>query len=177
MSLPPQTARRSPTATVEPLRTARMREAAAAEPGGETPSRRRKAEGPAALVPFPRKPVAPLTGPETLLQAVHALLPATGDDRRDLTLRQIAILLLVYERDRRPLSASSLAEELNVPRPAVSRALDRLGTLDLTRRESGPKGQQGVLVRRTRRGGALIAGLRRRVVAGPPRRVGSPPVD
>jgi DNA-binding MarR family transcriptional regulator len=102
-------------------------------------------------------------GLETLRRAVLALVPRSEDDRRDLTLRQVAILLLVYEPGQKPRTAGALADLLGVPRPAITRALDRLGELDLARREYGPSGSRRVRVQRTRRGSALLARLRRRL--------------
>jgi DNA-binding MarR family transcriptional regulator len=106
-------------------------------------------------------------GLETLRRAVLTLVPRSADDQRDLTLRQVAVLLLVYEPGQKPRTAGALADLLGVPRPAITRVLDRLGELELARRDYGPPGSRCVRVQRTRRGSALLSRLRRRLATGP----------
>lgn len=49
-----------------------------------------------------------------------------------------------------------LASALNVSKPAITRALDRLGEFDLIRRKTDPKDRRSVLVQRTVHGAALL---------------------
>jgi DNA-binding MarR family transcriptional regulator len=65
----------------------------------------------------------------------------------DLTVRQLAVFLIVYLRDE-PHTVGGLAARLNVVRPVVSRALDRLGELDLVRRKLDLLRKSGELLMR-----------------------------
>ena len=49
---------------------------------------------------------------------------------------------------------------LNVSKPAITRALDRLGELDLARRKVDPLDRRSVLVQRTMKGAAFLRDLR-----------------
>jgi len=53
-----------------------------------------------------------------------------------------------------------LAAELNVSKPAITRALDRLGELDLARRKVDPLDRRSVLVQRTLKGTAFLRDMR-----------------
>jgi DNA-binding MarR family transcriptional regulator len=53
-----------------------------------------------------------------------------------------------------------LAAELNVSKPAITRALDRLGELDLARRKVDPMDRRSVLVQRTLKGAAFLRDMR-----------------
>ena len=53
-----------------------------------------------------------------------------------------------------------LAADLNVSKPAITRALDRLGELDLARRKVDPMDRRSVLVQRTLKGTAFLRDLR-----------------
>ena len=53
-----------------------------------------------------------------------------------------------------------LAAELEVSKPAITRALDRLGELDLARRKVDPLDRRSVLVQRTPKGSAFLRELR-----------------
>ena len=52
-----------------------------------------------------------------------------------------------------------LAADLNVSKPAITRALDRLGELDLARRKIDPMDRRSVLVQRTTKGSTLLREL------------------
>ena len=58
-----------------------------------------------------------------------------------------------------------LAADLNVSKPAITRALDRLGELDLARRKLDPMDRRSVLVQRTVAGAALLRDLRETMAA------------
>jgi DNA-binding MarR family transcriptional regulator len=53
-----------------------------------------------------------------------------------------------------------LAAGLNVSKPAITRALDRLGELSLARRKVDPMDRRSVLVQQTQAGEAFLADLR-----------------
>ncbi len=80
-------------------------------------------------------------------------------DGPDLSARQLGVFLTVYLTDG-PHTVRGLAAELNVSKPAITRALDRLGELDLAQRRLDPTDRRSVLVRRTATGQAALAGLR-----------------
>jgi DNA-binding MarR family transcriptional regulator len=78
----------------------------------------------------------------------------------DLTARQLGIFLTVY-LEKGPHTVRGLAALFDVCKPAVSRALDRLGECDLARRKADPRDRRSVLVQRTDRGWAFLAEVRR----------------
>jgi DNA-binding MarR family transcriptional regulator len=94
--------------------------------------------------------------PGVLRRAIVAMVRADG---ADLTARQLAVFLTAYIDDG-PHTVRGLAAALNVSKPAITRALDRLGELDLAQRRLDPTDRRSVLVRRTATGQAALAGLR-----------------
>jgi len=80
-------------------------------------------------------------------------------DGPDLSARQLGVFLTVYLNDG-PHTVRGLAAELNVSKPAITRALDRLGELDLARRKVDPMDRRSVLVQRTLKGAALLRDMR-----------------
>jgi len=92
----------------------------------------------------------------------HTVLALVRQDGRDLTARQLGLFLTVYLREG-PHTVRGLAAELNVAKPAISRALDRLGELDLAHRKLDPSDRRSVLVQRTAAGEEFLAGLREAV--------------
>ena len=80
-------------------------------------------------------------------------------DGADLSARQLAVLLVGY-LEAGPHTVRGLAERLNVAKPAVTRAVDRLEQFDLARRAPDPRDRRSVLVTRTAAGAAYMAALR-----------------
>jgi DNA-binding MarR family transcriptional regulator len=80
-------------------------------------------------------------------------------DGADLSARQLGVFLTCYLRDGGH-TVRGLAAELNVSKPAITRALDRLGELDLARRKVDPLDRRSVLVQRTLKGAAFLRDLR-----------------
>ena len=80
-------------------------------------------------------------------------------DGPDLSARQLGVFLTCYLQDG-PHTVRGLAAELNVSKPAITRALDRLGELDLARRKVDPLDRRSVLVQRTMKGAAFLRDLR-----------------
>jgi PAS domain S-box-containing protein len=76
-------------------------------------------------------------------------------DEVDLSSRQLAVFLTCYLDDVGK-TVRGLAEELNVSKPAITRALDRLTDFDLVRRKIDPSDRRSVLVQRTQRGKAFL---------------------
>ena len=81
-----------------------------------------------------------------------------GDDK-DLSARQLGVFLICYLNDGAH-TVRGLAAQLNVSKPAITRALDRLGELDLARRKVDPRDRRSVLVQRTLKGSAYLRNLR-----------------
>lgn len=80
-------------------------------------------------------------------------------DGPDLSARQLGVFLTVYLTDG-PHTVRGLAAELNVSKPAITRALDRLGELDLARRKVDPMDRRSVIVQRTLKGSGFLRDLR-----------------
>ena len=80
-------------------------------------------------------------------------------DGADLSARQLGVFLTCYLRDGGQ-TVRGLAADLNVSKPAITRALDRLGELDLARRKVDPLDRRSILVQRTLKGAAFLRDLR-----------------
>ena len=80
-------------------------------------------------------------------------------DGPDLSARQLGVFLTCYLQDGAH-TVRGLAADLNVSKPAITRALDRLGELDLARRKVDPTDRRSVLVQRTLKGQAFLRDLR-----------------
>jgi len=80
-------------------------------------------------------------------------------DGPDLSARQLGVFLTCYLEDGAH-TVRGLAAALNVSKPAITRALDRLGELDLARRKVDPMDRRSVLVQRTLKGAAFLRELR-----------------
>lgn len=77
-------------------------------------------------------------------------------DAPDLSARQMAVLLTVYMTEPSH-TVRGLAEILDVSKPAITRALDRLGELGLARRKTDPRDRRSVIVQRTVKGSVYLA--------------------
>lgn len=98
--------------------------------------------------------------PDALLNVLRDTIVAlVRRDGPDLSARQLGVLLTVYLGDG-PHTVRGLAAELKVSKPAITRALDRLGELDLARRKVDPMDRRSVLVQRTLKGAAFLRDLR-----------------
>ena len=89
----------------------------------------------------------------------NTVLALVRRDGPDLSARQLGVFLTVYLEDRGH-TVRGLAADLNVSKPAITRALDRLGEFDLARRKIDPMDRRSVLVQRTLKGSALLRDLR-----------------
>ena len=76
-------------------------------------------------------------------------------DAPDLSARQMALLLIVYMTDA-PHTVRGLSDSLSISKPAVTRALDRLGKLELLRRKTDENDRRSVLVQRTVKGSIFL---------------------
>lgn len=84
-----------------------------------------------------------------LLENVRKKLP-------DLSSRQLAIALTIY-LTAPPHTVRGLALLFNIPKPAITRALDRLCALDFVRRKRDEADRRNVLVQRTVKGSVFFA--------------------
>lgn len=80
-------------------------------------------------------------------------------DGPDLSARQLGVFLTCYLQEGAH-TVRGLAADLNVSKPAITRALDRLGELDLARRKVDPMDRRSILVQRTLKGAAYLRELR-----------------
>ena len=78
------------------------------------------------------------------------------DDGPDLSARQMAILLTVYLSPP-PHTVRGLSEGLHISKPAITRALDAMGRLDLIKRKRDEADRRNVLVQRTVKGSVYLS--------------------
>ncbi len=77
----------------------------------------------------------------------------------DLSARQLGVLLTCYLHEGNH-TVRGLAAALNVSKPAITRALDRLEEFDLAHRKPDPADRRSVLVSRTTKGNAFVREIR-----------------
>jgi DNA-binding MarR family transcriptional regulator len=79
-------------------------------------------------------------------------------DLDELSMRQMAILLKIYI-DAPPHSVKTLSEQLNIPKAAVSRAIDSLSAKSLVKRERSKHDKRCVILHRTLSGMTCLGTL------------------
>ncbi len=93
------------------------------------------------------------------VQALHlwrgAIVESVRRDGPDLSARQMALLLTVYLTPP-PHTVRGLAAALNVSKPAITRAVDRLGQLGLVKRKTDTADRRNVLIQRTVKGSVFL---------------------
>ena len=85
----------------------------------------------------------------------RATVASVRRDAPDLSARQMALLLSVYLTPP-PHTVRGLSELLKVSKPAVTRAVDRLGELGLVRRKVDEEDRRSVLLQRTVKGSVFL---------------------
>lgn len=85
----------------------------------------------------------------------RATITSVRRDAPDLTARQMAMLLAVYLMDP-PHTVRGLAQLLRISKPAVTRGVDRLTSLELVRRKVDDADRRSVLIQRTVRGSVFL---------------------
>ena len=104
-------------------------------------------------------------GAEHLIRVLQeTIVTLVRRDGADLSSRQLGVMLISYLTDG-PHTVRGLAAKLNVSKPAITRALDRLADLDLARRKPDPSDRRSVLVQRTPKGNAFLRELRNTILA------------
>jgi len=79
-------------------------------------------------------------------------------DKRDLTLRQMAILLQIYLVPP-PHTVRGLAMTLGVTKPVITRALDTMGAMGLVDRVRDGNDRRNVIIKRTVTGALYLEKL------------------
>jgi DNA-binding MarR family transcriptional regulator len=79
-------------------------------------------------------------------------------DKRDLTLRQMAILLQIYLVPP-PHTVRGLAATLGVTKPVITRALDTMGEMGLVDRARDDRDRRNVIIKRTVTGALYLEKL------------------
>jgi len=93
--------------------------------------------------------------PTVLMDTIVALVRRDGPD---LSARQLGVVLICYLTDEEQ-TVRGLAAHMNISKPAITRALDRLGEFDLVRRKPDPADRRSVLVARTKSGATFMREL------------------
>lgn len=86
---------------------------------------------------------------------MNALVDYVRSGEPDLTNRQMALLLVVYLKPG-PHTVRGLARILNVSKPVVTRALNRLGALGYLRRQRDDSDKRNIFVARTSEGAGFL---------------------
>lgn len=104
-----------------------------------------------------------MTGPFASGRVIAAtLLPVleaqVSSDKPDLSLRQLAVLLILAEETEMQ-TVRGLAHRLNVAKPAITRALDRLEQLGMVERVPDLRDRRSVLAQMLPAGWTYVEGM------------------
>ncbi|WP_460448146.1 MarR family transcriptional regulator [Alsobacter sp. SYSU BS001988] len=91
-------------------------------------------------------------------------LDQVRDGEQDLSARQTAILLSIY-LDAPPHTVRGLAKKLGVTKPAITRALDTMGKMEIVSRKRDDVDRRNVVVQRTVKGALYVEKLGDMIVA------------
>lgn len=81
----------------------------------------------------------------------------------DLTSRQMSILLAVYMSEP-PHTVRGIAQDLNVSKPVITRALDTMGRMGLIKRKKDENDRRSIFIQRTVKGAVFLSELSDRIV-------------
>jgi DNA-binding MarR family transcriptional regulator len=105
-------------------------------------------------------PSASKTAANPLLHVLmETLVASVSSDGPDLTARQLAVFLKAYLEPNADPTVRGLAAVLNISKPAITRALDRLEELEFIKREKDPNDRRSVFAKRTPTGSAYLRTL------------------
>lgn len=93
--------------------------------------------------------------PPSLARWMNTLIDYVRSGEPDLTNRQMALLLVVYLSPG-PHTVRGLARVLNVSKPVVTRALNRLGALGYLRRQRDDTDKRNIFIARTSEGAEFL---------------------
>ena len=103
--------------------------------------------------------------PSQALGLWHAVtVQQVHHDGRDLTLRQLAILLELYLVPP-PHTVRGLAARLGVTKPVITRALDTMGEQGLVTRQRDERDKRNVVIKRTVEGALFLERLGDLIIA------------
>ncbi|WNK00426.1 MarR family transcriptional regulator [Thalassospiraceae bacterium LMO-JJ14] len=94
----------------------------------------------------------------------RALVASVRHDAPDLSARQMSLLLSVYLTPP-PHTIRGLAAHLNVTKPVITRAVDRLAELGMVRRKTDTLDRRSVLLQRTVKGSVFLREYAELIVA------------
>ncbi len=97
-------------------------------------------------------------GLKTLNQWMRTLVDYVRSGKPDLTNRQMALMMTVYIGSG-PHTVRGLAEALNVSKPVITRALNKLSALGYLRRERDVADRRNIFVARTPKGAEFLDGF------------------
>ncbi len=92
---------------------------------------------------------------DSLISWHKIMVESVRDEGPDLSMRQWAILLSVYLKTG-PHTVRGLSKTLNIPKPAISRALDTLSILGFIRRVRDPDDKRIVIIQKTADGAVFL---------------------
>lgn len=104
-----------------------------------------------------------------ILDWMNTLLDYVRSGQPDLTNRQMALLMVVYQTPG-PHTVRGLACGLNVSKPVITRALNRLGALGYLARQRDEQDRRNVFVAQTQAGADFLGEFGRLVSADHSRR-------
>ncbi len=105
-------------------------------------------------------PSATRTAANPLLHILKDTLAASvASDGPDLSARQLSVFLKVYLEPGTEHTVRGLAKALNVSKPAITRAIDRLEEFEFAKRQKDPNDARSVIVRRTPKGSTYLGTL------------------
>jgi DNA-binding MarR family transcriptional regulator len=100
------------------------------------------------------------TAAESLLRVLmRTMVSSVAGNGPDLTARQLAVFLKIYLEPEAEQTVRGLAAALNVSKPTITRALDRLEELAFARRETEKNDRRSIIARRTANGSAYLRTL------------------
>ena len=100
------------------------------------------------------------TAANPLLRILKETLTASvASDGPDFTARQLSMFLKVYLEPGTEHTVRGLAAALNVSKPVITRALNRLEDFNFTKREKDSSDRWSVIIRRTPKGSAYLGTL------------------
>ena len=93
-----------------------------------------------------------------------AITESVRRESPDLSARQMAVLMTVY-LSQPPHTVRGLADQLNVSKPAITRALDRLSELGMIRRKTDDNDRRSVNIQRTVKGSVYLTEFAELIIA------------
>lgn len=97
-------------------------------------------------------------GTKALSHWMRTLVDYVRSGKPDLTNRQMALMMTVYI-NAGPHTVRGLAEALNVSKPVITRALNKLSALGYLRRERDVADRRNIFVARTSKGAEFLDGF------------------